>query len=317
MMKAASLHKERQQYIGKIQELIYELKIESVMEKDLFSVTPDSTIMEVKTVLIEHGITGVPVLEDGKLLGFMTIQDVIECLEKRHCDYAVCEKMARPPFLSVYNDESIAHALNKLSKKHVRRVLVFDHDEQFVGIITSGDITTGLLKAMNLSFRQEEISQYRARHIFHDIESDETSLVLRYNVEVGDFTHGGEASSKIKKAVQRLGANPQDVRKMAIAIYEAEMNLIIHTARGGQITVECTPEKVTMTVTDDGPGIPDIAQAMEAGYSTSSMTVKSLGFGAGMGLPNIKRCMSYMKLESTVGEGSGKGTTLTMVLHPS
>jgi anti-sigma regulatory factor (Ser/Thr protein kinase) len=95
------------------------------------------------------------------------------------------------------------------------------------------------------------------------------------------------------------------------------MNLIIHTTLGGQIKVECTPKKVTMTVTDNGPGIPDIEQAMTAGYSTSSMTVKSLGFGAGMGLPNIKRCMSEMKLESTVGEGPGKGTTLTMILYPS
>ena len=316
-MKASSLQQERQQYIGKIQELIYELKIESVMEKDLLSVAPDATVIEVKNLLNEHGITGAPVLEDGKLVGFMTIQDVIECLEEQCCDCVVQEKMARPPFLSVYSDESIAHALNKLSEKRVRRVLVFDHAENFVGIITSGDITTGLLKAINLGFRQEEISQYRARHIFQDIESDETSLVLRYKVDSGDFTHGGEASSKIKKAVQRLGANPQDVRKIAIAVYEAEMNLIIHTTLGGQIMVECTPKKVTMTVTDDGPGIPDIGQAMEAGYSTSSMTVKSLGFGAGMGLPNIKRCMSEMKLESTVGEGPGKGTTLTMILYPS
>jgi CBS domain-containing protein/anti-sigma regulatory factor (Ser/Thr protein kinase) len=316
-MKASSLQQKRQQYIGKIQELIYELKIESVMEKDLLSVGPESTVMEVKSLLTEHGITGVPVLEDGKLVGFMTILDVIECLESGQCECVVQKKMARPPFLSVYSDESIAHALNKLSEKHVRRVLVYDHQEHFVGIITSGDITKGLLKAINLGFRQEEISQYRARHIFQDIESDETSLVLRYKVDAGDFTHGGEASSKIKKAVQRLGANPQDVRKIAIAVYESEMNLIIHTTLGGQITVECTPKKVTMTVSDNGPGIPDINRAMEAGYSTSSMTVKSLGFGAGMGLPNIKRCMSDMKLESTVGEGPGKGTTLTMVLYPS
>jgi CBS domain-containing protein/anti-sigma regulatory factor (Ser/Thr protein kinase) len=316
-MKTSLLQKERQQYIGKIQELMYELKIESVMERDVVVASPDSTIMEVKDLLLKNRITGAPVMEEKTLVGFITISDVIECLEHHNRGCIVHEKMTPPPFPSVYADESIVHALNQLSQHNERRVLVFDHHEHFVGIITSGDITTGLLKAINLGYRQEEISQYRARHIFQDIESDETSLVLRYDVEAKDFTHGGEASSKIKKAMQRLGANPQEIRKIAIAIYEAEINLIIHTTRGGNITAEMTPKKVTMTVTDNGPGIPDIERAMEAGYSTSSMTIKSLGFGAGMGLINIKRCMSEMTLESVVGDGPGKGTKLTMVLYLS
>ncbi len=317
MMTSSSLQQERQQYIGKIQELIYELKIDSVMQKDVVVVSPETPVLDVKNLLLQHHITGIPVLEGNKLVGVITIADVIECLEHQNYAGHAGEKMAQPPFPSVYHDESVVHALNKLSHSNERRVLVFDHDERFMGIITSGDITNGLLKAINLGFRQEEISQYRARHIFEDIESDETSLVLRYQVKGGDFIRGGEASSKIKKAMQRLGANPQDVRKLAIAIYEAEMNLIIHTTCGGNIMVEMTPKKVTMTVTDTGPGIPDIDRAMEAGYSTSSLTVKALGFGAGMGLPNIKRCMSEMKLESVVGEGAGKGTTLTMILYPS
>lgn len=316
-MTSSSLQQERQQYIGKIQELIYELKIDSVMQKEVVVVSPGASVRDVKNLLLQHHITGIPVLEGDRLIGVITMSDVIECLERQDYECLATEKMARPPFPSVYNDESVAHALNKLSQYKERRVLVFDHAERFVGIITSGDITNGLLKAINLGFRQEEISQYRARHIFQDIESDETSLVLRYQVKNGDFIRGGEASSKIKKAMQRLGANPQDVRKIAIAIYEAEMNLIIHTTQGGHIVAEITPKKVTMTVSDTGPGIPDIDKAMEAGYSTSSLTVKALGFGAGMGLPNIKRCMSEMKLESVVGEGPGKGTTLTMVLYPS
>ncbi len=316
-MTSSSLQQERQQYIGKIQELIYELKIDSVMQKDVVVASPETSIFEVKHLLLQHHITGIPVLDGERLVGMITIADVFECLEQQNYACHAGEKMAQPPFPSVYNDESVVHALNKLSHYHERRVLVFDHADRFVGIITSGDITNGLLKAINLGFRQEEISQYRARHIFQDIESEETSLVLRYQVKNGDFLHGGEASSKIKKAMQRLGANPQDVRKIAIAIYEAEMNLIIHTTQGGHIMTEITPKKVTMTVKDTGPGIPDIDKAMEEGYSTSSLTVKALGFGAGMGLANIKRCMSEMKLESVVGDGPEKGTTLTMMLYPS
>ncbi len=316
-MKTSSLQEERQQYIGKIQELIYELKIESVMRKKMVTVSSDARISDAKDLMLQHHITGVPVMEGKVLVGFITMSDVIDCLEHQNHQCLIRQKMARPPFPSVHVDDSVIHALNKLSQQDERRVLVFDHAENFVGIITNGDITTGLLKAINLGFRQEEISQYRARHIFLDIESDETSLVLRYNVAAGDFTQGGEASSKIKKAMQRLGANPQDVRRIAIAIYEAELNLIIHTTRGGNITAEITPKKVTMTVSDNGPGIPDIHKAMEAGFSTTTMTIKSLGFGAGMGLPNIKRCVDEMHIESNVGEGPDKGTTLIMHLYPA
>jgi anti-sigma regulatory factor (Ser/Thr protein kinase)/CBS domain-containing protein len=316
-MKILSLQDQRKEDIGKTQELIYELKSESVMQSKLVVVGPDTPVMKIKNLLLKNRITGVPIVEGDTLLGFVSIVEVIHCLEKGDSDSLARDKMARPPFPSVYMDESVAHALNQLSKFNARRVFVFDHQEKLAGILTSGDIITGLLKALNLSFRQEEISRYRASHIFQDIESDETSLVMRYKVVAGDFTHGGEASSKIKKALQRLGANPQDVRRIAIAVYEAEMNVIIHTTRGGSIETGITPQKLVFTVMDDGPGIPDIEQAMQTGYSTAPLTIKALGFGAGMGLKNIKRCMDEMILESEVGEGPGKGTTLTMVLYPT
>ncbi len=313
-MNISARRKDREQYIGKIQELLYELKIESVMSRDLIIISPEFSVKEARDILMEKKVSGVPVMEEGKVAGLFTIKELFQSLDCSELDIPVREKM-RPPPPSSYADESVAHALHQLTKFKERRVLVFNHQEELVGVITSGDISAGLLKAINLSFRQEEVSQYRARHIFQDIESDETSLVLRYNVLADDFTHGGEASSKIKRAMQRLGANPQYVRRCAIAIYEAEINLIIHTSRGGNITVEFTPNKITMTVVDDGPGIPDIEQAMQEGYSTSTMAVKSLGFGAGMGLPNIKRCVDEMSLESVVGDGPGKGTTLTMILN--
>lgn len=316
-MKILSLQEKRREYIGKIQELIYELKSESVMQSKLVTVGPEMPVLEIKNLLMKNRITGVPVLDGDVLVGFISIVEVIHCLENGDADSLARDRMSRPPFPSVYAEESVAHALNQLAKYNARRVIVFDHQDKLAGIITSGDITTGLLSALNLSFRQEEISQYRASHIFQDIESDETSLVLRYRAIVDDFTHGGEAASKIKKALQRLGANQQDIRKIAIAVYEAELNLIIHTTRGGEIVAEITPKKITITVADDGPGIPNIEQAMQAGYSTASMNIKALGFGAGMGLPNIQRCVDVMTLKSEVGEGSGKGTTLTMVLYPS
>jgi anti-sigma regulatory factor (Ser/Thr protein kinase) len=136
-------------------------------------------------------------------------------------------------------------------------------------------------------------------------------LILRYAIKKGDFIHGGNASSHIKRALLRLGATPQTARRCGIAVYEAEMNLIIHTNHGGIIRVEIEPHKITMEAYDDGPGIEDVELAMKPGYSTASNEVREMGFGAGMGLFNIKRCVDEMKLISS----HDRGTNLYMIMY--
>ncbi len=188
---------------------------------------------------------------------------------------------------------------------------VVDAEGKLVGIITKGDITRGLLKVLQSKTQEEEMRRYRASHLFEDIESDRTSLILRYNIKQHDFVRGGAASSNIKRALLRLGASPQIARRCSIAIYEAEINLIIHTNSGGIIRVEIEPHQITIDVTDDGPGIANVEQAMKPGYSTATEEIRELGFGAGMGLANIARCVDSMKLESVLG----KGTRLKMKIN--
>lgn len=130
-----------------------------------------------------------------------------------------------------------------------------------------------------------------------------SSIKLHYDVPGDDFTRAGEASGAVKRALKDLGFSPELVRKVVIALYEAEINLVIH-AGGGQIDVEITPEAIDMVLTDQGPGIPDVEMAMKEGYSTAPDNVRSLGFGAGMGLPNIKKYTDEMKIVSVVGEGT-------------
>jgi len=137
-----------------------------------------------------------------------------------------------------------------------------------------------------------------------------SGLHYHYQVPGDDFTRAGEASGAIKSALKKLGFDPQVVRKVAIAMYEGEINLVIHGG-GGEIDVDIDGEKVTMVLADHGPGIPDIEKAMEEGWSTAPDNVRSLGFGAGMGLPNMKKYSDDMRIESTVGVG----TTVTMVVN--
>lgn len=132
-------------------------------------------------------------------------------------------------------------------------------------------------------------------------------LTLHYNVSGTDFTCAGEASGKIKKTLKELGFPTSIIRNVAIAVYEGEINLVIHGG-GGVIDAEITPECISVVLADQGPGIPDISLAMQEGYSTAPDNVRQLGFGAGMGLPNIKKYTDEMIIESEVG----KGTTIRL-----
>ncbi|MCG8501378.1 MAG: anti-sigma regulatory factor [Firmicutes bacterium] len=132
---------------------------------------------------------------------------------------------------------------------------------------------------------------------------------LHYEVDGEDFSLAGEASSNVKKVLKQLGFDPQVVRKVAIAMYEGEINMVIH-AQGGTVEVEITPAQIKMILQDQGPGIPDIDLAMQEGYSTAPHKIRELGFGAGMGLPNMKSYTDEMHIRSEVG----KGTTVEMIV---
>ena len=132
-------------------------------------------------------------------------------------------------------------------------------------------------------------------------------LTFTYTISGDDFTRAGEASSAIKNKLKLLGVNASAIRKVAIAMYEGEINMVIH-ANGGEITVTISDSEIKIVLADVGPGISDISKAMQEGYSTGPEEVRSLGFGAGMGLPNMKKYSDDFQIESVVG----KGTTVTM-----
>lgn len=135
-------------------------------------------------------------------------------------------------------------------------------------------------------------------------------ITLTYTVDPDDFTRAGEASSDVKNKLKQLGILPGAVRKVSIAMYEGEINMVIH-ARGGTITVEISPQSIHMVLADTGPGIPDIELAMKEGYSTAPAEIRSLGFGAGMGLSNMKKYSDFMDIQTVLGVG----TTITMIVN--
>lgn len=304
--------------ISRVEELAYELKVYDVMSEATVTLTPDMHMGEVVEIFRKKRISGAPVItSNGNLVGILSMEDLIRCLIDSDLKASI-NKYMTTKLVTVFETDPLVEALKKFVATNYGRLLVVDKDQMLEGIITKGDINRGLLTALESDYRTEEIKKYRASHLFEDIESDRTSLILRYKIKQGDFTRGGQASSNIKRALLRLGASKQIARRCGIAIYEAEMNLIIHTTDGGVMRVEIESNQITIDAYDYGPGIADTKLAMKPGYSTASESVREMGFGAGMGLVNISRCVDQMRLDSVVN----KGTRLKMRLfldndHPN
>jgi len=296
--------------VSKLQELVYELKIEDVMKREVVTVTPRTSMREFKELLRLKRISGAPVVEGNTLVGIISLEDLIKALEDGEMDSLVGSKMT-PGVETLFSDDSAVQAVNRMARLGYGRFPVVDRSGKLVGILTRGDILRGLLRRLEVNYREEEIQRYRASHIFQDIVSDRTSLILRYQVQGKDFRQGGAASSKIKRAIERLGGGPPIARRVGVAAYEAEMNLVIHTEQGGEIKVEIQPDRVYILAEDQGPGISDIEQALQPGFSTAPEWIREMGFGAGMGLLNIKHCTDGMKLDSK----PGVGTRLEMWFH--
>ena len=136
------------------------------------------------------------------------------------------------------------------------------------------------------------------------------NLIFNFNIDGSDFTSAGQASVQVKKNLRQLGLDAEVIRRVSVAMYEGEINMVIH-AGGGVATVTVTEDYVEIILDDSGPGIPDIERAMQAGYSTASDKIRNLGFGAGMGLPNMKKNSDIMEIDSRLGEG----TKITMRIN--
>lgn len=136
------------------------------------------------------------------------------------------------------------------------------------------------------------------------------SLTFEYQISGNDFTRAGEASSNVKNKLKMMNIDSSVIRRVAIAMYEGEINMVIH-ANGGTIKVILTDDNIRLILADTGPGIPDVEKAMQQGYSTAPEEVRALGFGAGMGLPNMKKYSDSMQIDTKVNVG----TTVTMDIH--
>ena len=220
----------------KIQEIAYECKVEEAMTKDVITVAPDDTMVDVWMKLRDKRISGLPVVSEGNLIGIISVEDFIKCIIQGRKDEQVKDNMTSH-IEFIYSDEPLIHVIKKFEKHRFGRFPVKERDtKKLIGIITKGDVIRCLQKRFEKDYYEEEAQKNKMRNIFHDIKSDKTTVILKYDVKGKEFKKAGEKSSFLKNALLRLGITTEITRRIVIASMETEMNIIIFTD-GGEITV--------------------------------------------------------------------------------
>jgi len=299
------------EHLSVVQEIVYQLKVRDAMIKDMVTVPLGSRMYALRETLRTNRISGAPVTENSRLMGLISLEDFIEWMGDGSADCSVDECMTTE-LTTLYDDDPLVLAVAKFGTVGFGRFPVINRQSGLlVGLITKGNILEAVLRKVEIEYHEEEISTYRASHIFEDIIADKVALVVASSVPGKDFDKAGQVSSTLRKTLKRLSVDPQIVRRASIASYEAEMNLVIYTD-GGEISAEIRPGRLQIDVNDAGPGIEDLDEALKPGYSTAPDWVRELGFGAGMGLPNIKRCADTFSLTSSAEEGTHLSITIDM-----
>lgn len=280
----------------RIQELAYGLKVSDVMTRKVFAVTRNCTMRDVQLIMRENGISGMPVVDERHVIGIVSMHDLLNALESGRMDDAVGRHMA-PDVQTLSEEVPLTFAMAAFSKHSFRRFPVVNRNNVLAGIITPRNINLALIRELSRQLDEMEEGGYQAgtagAAAFHRV----------YRISRYDFEHAGRASAELKKELSARGIAPKIIRRAAVAGYELEINIVAHS-HGGTFTVLIDDGRVRITANDFGPGIPDVDEAMREGFSTANDWIRSQGFGAGMGLPNVKRVSDEFEIQSGVEMGT-------------
>lgn len=304
-------------------ELLYSLKVRDVMTTKLICGKRSTTLRQLRDTMRDNDITGVPIMERDRIVGMVSMEDILRAMEEGRLDCTAEECMTRS-VISLADDMPVNFAISYLEKHGFGRFPVLNRDGDLVGILTSRDILTHLLVALNRELERIEAKDREARAGSTAATANQsTAAPAGANAATGaapegatpgtitqstertrifttrkfDFERAGRASTEIKRILTERGVDPRTARRVAVASYELEMNQVVHSV-GGTLRFSLLDDGVEILAVDRGPGIPDIEAALTEGWSTATEWIRSLGFGAGMGLTNTRRVSDEFEISS-------------------
>ena len=290
-----------------IMELLQRLRVKDVMRNhDIISVVRTDTMHFAQNLMKRNHISGVPVLEGKRLFGIVSINDIILALEGGWIGDP-CQKHMATNLVVLEEDMPLAFAIKYFQNYTFGRFPVLDTNRDLVGIVSQRDVMRVLMRELT-----NELTKLEGRHAAEpdSAASDAKSEAVRpyysmrqFIVVRNDLSNAGKAANEIKKMMSDAGIEKKIIRRVAVAAYELEINVCIHSL-GGTITFILEDKKATIIAKDKGPGIKDVEWALRDGTSTANEWIRSMGFGAGMGLSNSKRVADVFDIRSTVPTGT-------------
>lgn len=299
-------------------ELLFKLKVKDVMTKDVITATPQKTMREIQQMMKSSGITGVPIIEGNTLSGIVSMDDIVNAFDNNRIDES-CEKYMTHNIIVLQETMPLSFAVSYFNKYGFGRFPVLNSENQLTGIVTASDVLNALLLAMNKEVERLEKEAQNNLKVASSITEEDTSKlyflkkmqdmenqpnrVIEFKTEPFNFEIAGQASTELKKILKNIGIETALIRRISIASYELEINQVVHST-GGIMRYYISPERVRIEATDFGPGIEDTEVVLCEGYTTATERIRSLGFGAGMGLPNAKRVSDFFSISSSLGKGT-------------
>ena len=279
-----------------VMELLQRFKVGDVMKRTIMSVDRTTPLREAQRIMRENHISGVPVAENDRLFGIISVNDIINALDGGWIG-DTCEKHMSSSLVVLESGMPLAYALRYFSNYTYGRFPVLDSNRKLVGIISQRDVMRALLVELSVEVRKLErkISNRTPEH------PSDKYFRREYAVLHNDLANAGKAANEIRQILKEKKVDRAIARRVAVAAYELEINICIHS-HGGVLTFILADDKVTIQAKDRGPGIADIEWACRDGTSTANDWIRSMGFGAGMGLSNSKRVADEFDIQSELGK---------------
>ena len=279
-----------------VMEIILRLKIKDAMTQDIKTAGKTDSLRSIQQLMKRNLISGVPIVDEDRLIGMISVNHVMTALDSGYISEPAEKYMAKS-LVVLEDDMPLSFAITYFNKYSYHRFPVINKEKKLVGIITSRDILVALLNELN-----EEIDQLESK-IMNDRPDLPNTIHRDFLVKKFDFENAGHASFELKKMLKEKNIPQKVIRRASVASYELEINLVIHSS-GGRIMFTLNDEKIVIETKDEGPGIEDVSLVLQEGHSTANEWIRSLGFGAGMGLSNTRRVSDLFDIQSEFGKGT-------------